>query len=313
MVRHLVLQLVRSAGVILLVTFASFSLMYADSRGIAESVLGIGATDDAIDAKMTDLGLDRPLLVQYVDWLGGALTGDLGRSFYTSESVNAALGTRAPVTLIMITITLLLTAVVSVVLGVTAAVRGGWADRLVQVLSVLGAAIPPYVIAIVLVMVLAVQWHLFPATGYVPPVRGISPWLLSISLPVVALFLSTVAGSASQFRNATLDVLSRDYVRTLRARGIKERDIIFRHVLRNAAPPGFTSLSLTMIGLLGGTVFVEQVFALPGLGQLANQAAQDSDVPVVMGAVLVTILVVLAVNFLSDLGISAINPKARTR
>lgn len=313
MVRHLVLQLVRSAGVILLVTFASFSLMYADSRGIAESVLGMGATDDAIDAKMTDLGLDRPLLVQYVDWLGGALTGDLGRSFYTSESVNAALGTRAPVTLIMITITLLLTAVVSVVLGVTAAVRGGWADRLVQVLSVLGAAIPPYVIAIVLVMVLAVQWHLFPATGYVPPVRGISPWLLSISLPVVALFLSTVAGSASQFRNATLDVLSRDYVRTLRARGIKERDIIFRHVLRNAAPPGFTSLSLTMIGLLGGTVFVEQVFALPGLGQLANQAAQDSDVPVVMGAVLVTILVVLAVNFLSDLGISAINPKARTR
>jgi peptide/nickel transport system permease protein len=313
MALSLLKDLVRSLGVMLVVTFATFALMYANSRGIAQATLGLSATPEDVERQVAELGLDRPLLAQYGDWLTSAVTGDLGTSLYTSESVVSALSTRVPVTLTLVVITLLLTAVLSVTLGVTAAVRGGWADRTVQFFSVLGAAIPPYVVAIVLVFGFAVAWRLLPATGYVPLGQSPTEWARSIALPVGALLVGAVAGVASQFRTAVLDTLGRDYVRTLRARGVREREVIFRNVLRNASAPGLTALSLTMIGLLGGAVFIEQVFALPGMGELAISAGQISDVPMVMGTVLVTIVIVLVVNFLGDLAVFLLNPKARTR
>jgi peptide/nickel transport system permease protein len=313
MALSLLKDLVRSLGVMLVVTFATFALMYANSEGIAQATLGLSATPEDVERQVAELGLDRPLLAQYGDWLTSAVTGDLGTSLYTSESVVSALSTRVPVTLTLVVITLLLTAVLSVTLGVTAAVRGGWADRTVQFFSVLGAAIPPYVVAIVLVFGFAVAWRLLPATGYVPLGQSPTEWARSIALPVGALLVGAVAGVASQFRTAVLDTLGRDYVRTLRARGVREREVIFRNVLRNASAPGLTALSLTMIGLLGGAVFIEQVFALPGMGELAISAGQISDVPMVMGTVLVTIVIVLVVNFLGDLAVFFLNPKARTR
>ena len=309
----LVRNLVRSLAVLLVVTFATFSLMFGNGAGIAKSVLGLSATPDAVQAKVVELGLDRSLLVQYGDWLTGAVRGDLGRSFYTGELVSSALTTRVPVTVALIVVALLLTAVLSVILGVTAAVRGGWVDRVLQFVSVLGTAVPAFIIAIALVFVLAIRWPVFPATGYVSPDVSFSGWAASLVLPVTALLIGAVAGAAQQFRSAVLDTLGRDYVRTLRARGVSERYVVFRHVLRNSAAPGLTVLSLTMLGLLGGAVFIEQVFALPGMGQLANAAAQINDVPMVMGTVLVTIVIVLVVNFLGDLAITILNPKARTR
>lgn len=309
----LVKNLARSVVVLLVVTLATFTLMYGNATGIAQSVLGLNATPDAVQAEVVRLGLDRPLLVQYWDWLAGVLRGDLGRSFYTSESVATALATRVPVTLALIAVTLVLTAILSVLLGVTAAVRGGWVDRLVQFGSVLGTAVPGFIIAIVLVLLLAITWQVFPATGYVSPDVSFSGWASSLVLPVTALLIGSVASAAQQFRTATLDNLGKDYIRTLRARGIKEREVIFRNLLRNSAAPGLTVLSLTVFGLLGGAIFIEQVFALPGMGQLANSAAQINDVPMVMGTVLVTIVIVLVVNFLGDLGITLLNPKARTR
>lgn len=306
-------RLVRSLAVFIVVTFATFSLMYSNGPGIAHAVLGLNASPEAIQAEVVKLGLDRPLLVQYWDWLSGLAHGDLGISFYTSESVAAALSNRVPVTLALVFLTLLLTAVLSVILGVTAAVRGGWVDRVLQFISVLGTAVPAFIVAIALVFAFAIHWRLFPATGYVSPNVSPSGWLGSISLPVLALLIGAVAGAAAQFRTAVLDQLGRDYVRTLRARGIPEREIIFRNVLRNAAPPGLTALSLTVFGLLGGAVFIEQVFALPGMGQMAYMAAQISDVPLVMGTVLVVVVIVLVVNFAGDLAITLLNPKARTR
>jgi peptide/nickel transport system permease protein len=306
-------NLVRSLVVLLVVTFATFCLTFGNGEGIAKAVLGLAATPEAVQAKVVELGLDRPLVVQYLSWLGHAVRGDLGRSFYTGETVSGALATRVPVTLALIVIALLLTAVLSVILGVTAAVRGGWVDRALQVVSVLGTAVPAFIVAIVLVLVLAIHWQVFPATGYVSPDRDFAGWAGSLTLPVLALLIGSVAGAAQQFRTSVLDTLGRDYVRTLRARGIGEREIVFRNVLRNSAAPGLTVLSLTTLGLLGGAVFIEQVFALPGMGQLANSAAQINDVPMVMGTVLVTIVIVLVVNFLGDLGITLLNPKARTR
>jgi peptide/nickel transport system permease protein len=306
-------RLVRSLAVFIVVTFATFSLMYGNGTGIAHAVLGLNATPEAIQAEVIKLGLDQPLLVQYWHWLTGLAHGDLGNSFYTSESVTSALSNRVPVTLALVFLTLLLTAALSVILGVTAAVRGGWMDRVLQFISVLGTAVPAFIIAIALVFTFAIHWRAFPATGYVSPNVSPSGWLASISLPVLALLIGAVAGAAAQFRTAVLDQLGRDYVRTLRARGIPEREIIFRNVLRNAAPPGLTVLSLTVFGLLGGAVFIEQVFALPGMGQMANMAAKISDVPLVMGTVLVVVVIVLVVNFAGDLAITLLNPKARTR
>jgi peptide/nickel transport system permease protein len=306
-------NLVRSAVVLLVVSFATFSLMFGNGPGIAKAVLGLAATPEAVQGKVVELGLDRSLLVQYVDWLTGAVRGDLGQSFYTAEAVTSALATRVPVTLALVVATLLLTAVLSVLLGVTAAVRGGWVDRVLQLVSVLGTAVPAFIIAIALVVLLAIRWRVFPATGYVSPDVSVGGWVATLVLPVTALLIGSVASAAQQFRTAVLDTLGRDYVRTLRARGVSERDVIFRHVLRNAAAPGLTVLSLTVFSLLGGAVFIEQVFALPGMGQMANAAAQINDVPMVMGTVLVTIVIVLVVNFLGDLGITLLNPKARTR
>lgn len=312
MISALAKNLVRSLGVVLVVTLATFALMYGNAPGIARSVLGLSATPESIEQKIVQLGLDRPLLVQYWDWIAGVATGDLGRSYYTSEPVIKALSNRVPVTLTLVLMTLALTTVLSVLLGVAAAVKGGWVDRLVQGLSVLGTAVPGYVIAIILVFAFAVMWRIFPATGYVAPQRGLMPWFMSLVLPVSALLIGTVAGVATQIRTAVLDTLDRDFVRTLRARGIDERHVLFRHVLRNAAAPGLTALSLTMIALLGGAVFIELVFALPGMGQMANASAQISDVPMVMGTVLVTIVLVLLTNLLADIGVILLNPKARS-
>lgn len=313
MMLSLLKSLLRSAGILLLVSFATFCLMFGNGTGIARAILGYQATDGDVQRKVVDLGLDRPLLVQFGDWLGKAVTGDLGESFFTGQTVTSALSTRVPVTLTLVILTLILTLIFSVLLGVAAAVYGGWLDRVLQFLSVLGAAVPPFIIAIALVFMFAIAVRVFPATGYVSPDRSSSGWILSVTLPVLALLIGSVASAASQFRGAVLDALSRDFVRTLRARGLKESHVIFRHVLRNAGGPGLTVLSLQTLGLLGGAIFVEQVMALPGMGQMANQSAQQGDVPMVMGTVVVTILIVLSVNFLGDLANSVLNPKARTR
>ncbi|WP_022867272.1 ABC transporter permease [Schaalia vaccimaxillae] len=306
-------NLVRSFVVLVMVTFVVFSLMYGNGYGIARAVLGLRAREEDILAKVEQLGLDQPLLVQYWNWVTGIFRGDLGRSFYTGQGVAEALSTRVPVTLALVIIALIFTAVLAVILGVTAAVAGGWADRVVQLTSVLGTAIPSFVLAIALVFAFAIYWRVLPATGYVSPDVDPVGWAASLALPVTALLVGSVASAAQQFRTATLDQLGKDYVRTLRARGLDERAIIFRHVLRNAAAPGLTVLSLTVFGLLGGAVFIEQVFALPGMGQLANQSAQIYDVPMVMGTVLVTAVIVLIVNFLGDLAIALLNPKVRMR
>src|SRR3954451_11037846 len=220
MALSLVKRLVRSLAVFIVVTFATFSLMYGNGPGIAHAVLGLNATPHAVQAAVVKLGLDQPLYVQYWDWLTGLAHGDLGSSFYTSESVSSALSNRVPVTLALVFITLLLTAAISVILGVTAAVRGGWVDRVLQFISVLGTAVPAFIIAIALVFAFAIHWRAFPATGDVSPNVSASGWLSSLALPVLALLIGAVAGAAAQFRTAVLDQLGRDYVRTLRARGI---------------------------------------------------------------------------------------------
>jgi peptide/nickel transport system permease protein len=221
------------------------------------------------------------------------------------------LATRVPVTLSLVLTTLFLTMLLSVFIGVAAAVKGGWIDRTLQIVAVTGAAIPSFVIAIALVFAFALAIPILPATGYVAPDVDTAGWAASLVLPVTAILIGAIANSAQQFRGAMLDVLAQDYIRTLRTRGIDDRLIVFRHALRNAASPGLTILSLQTIALMGGVVVIEQVFAMPGVGLLTSSGAQQGDIPAVMGCVLFTIVVVVVVNIAVDLINGWINPKAR--
>lgn len=313
MLRTLLINLVRAVCVLLIVSFLTFCLMYSDGIGIARAVLGVTASNEQVAAYATELGLDQPLINQYFNWLVGAVQGDLGASFLTGQPVTDAMSSRVPVTLSLIVLTITLTAVISVVLGITAALYGGWVDRVVQFIAVLGAAVPPFIIAIGLIFAFAIAVPIYPATGYIRATDDVQGWIWSLTLPVTALLIGTIANAASQFRGSVLDTLSQDYVRTLRSRGIPERQLLFRHVLRNAAGPGLIVLSLTTLGLLGGALFIEAVFALPGVGQLANLSAQAGDVPMVMGTVIFAMILILVVNFLADLLGGMLNPKSRIR
>jgi peptide/nickel transport system permease protein len=211
----------------------------------------------------------------------------------------------------MVFTAMILIAICAALVGVLAAVKRGWVDRVVQVGAIIGDSIPGFVIGVILVTILAIQLGLFPATSTISPEAGADAWVYSMSLPVIALLINGVTGGAQQIRSAVIKQLERDYVRTLRSRGIGEREILFKHVLRSAAPAGLTVLSLQLIGMLGGVVIIEQIFALPGMGPLAVAATGQSDLPVVMGVVMYTVVVVIVVNLLVDILNGWLNPKVR--
>lgn len=297
--------------VLFAVSLLVFSLLYVSSGSIARNILGDTATPEQVAVKNAELGLDQPFFVRYFGWLGGAAHGDLGTSWFTSEPVANALATRIPVTMTMVFAAMLLIALIATLIGVAAAVKRGWVDRVVQVGAILGDSIPGFVIGIILVFFLAIQLGLFPATSTIAPGVGADAWALSLTLPVIALLINGVTGGAQQIRSAVIKQLERDYVRTLRSRGISEREVLFKHVLRSAAPAGLTVLSLQLIGMLGGVVIIESIFALPGMGPLAVAATAQSDQPVVMGVVMYTVVVVIAVNLIVDLLNGWLNPKVR--
>lgn len=312
MVAFICRRLLSGVALVFVVSALTAFLIYAGGMDIARNILGTNATEEQVAQRAAELGLDRPAWEQYADWLGSALTGDLGRSYFSSEPVLQALSTRLPVTLSVVLTAVLITAVLSAALGVLAAVRRGWVDRFVQLANVVVGAIPNFWLALVLVSVFALNLRLFPATGYVPFLESPTGWLLSITLPVASLVIGGL-GAAMIVRSSVIDVLRLDFVRTLRSRGLSHREVLTKHVMRNAAPPFLTVMSLSFIGMFGGAVVIEKVFAIPGVGTLANNAAQRGDVPLVLGVVSVTVAVVVVVNLVIDILNGWLNPKVRVQ
>ena len=311
MLRFTVRRLVHGVLQLFVIATAAFLLLYASSGNIARSLLGPDATVATVAAKNQQLGLDSPLLSRYFTWLGNALTGNFGASWLTSQPVATAILTRLEVTLTLVLGAIVVSAVLSAVLGVWAALRGGWADRLVQVISILGFAVPGFLLAVFLVRVFALGTHTFKPTGYVPPGISFSGWIQTVTLPVIALSLGTIAGVAQQVRSSVLDALRQDWVRTLRSRGLPEGRVLFKHVLRNAGGPALSVLALSFVGLLGGAVIVETVFGIPGLGQISVSSTTQSDIPTVMGLVVAVGTIVILVNLAIDILQGFLNPKAR--
>ncbi len=300
-------------GVLLAFTVVTGMFFFLLGTGMdpARGALGLYASEGQVQTKRQQLGLDRPVLEQYLDWLGHAVRGDLGQSTASNSSVLDLLITRMPVTVSLALGAVVVAAVFGVALGLLAAIRPGSFDRILQVVMVLGFSLPNFWVAILLALVLAVKLRLFPATGYVPLTDSPAAWLLSITLPVVALAIGSIAAIAQQLRNSVISVYNQDYVRTLRSRGLPGRTILLTHVLRNASPPALTMLSLQFIAAMSGAAIVERVFGLQGLGAVAINASADSDIQVIMGLLLFTVLIVVAVNLLVDVLYAALNPKVR--
>ncbi|WP_458780558.1 ABC transporter permease [Arthrobacter sp. D3-16] len=311
MIRFILKRLGSGLVVLFAVSLLTFFLLYTSGGSIARNILGDQATPEQVALKEAELGLDQPILVRYGSWLIQALSGNFGSSWFTSEPVANSLATRIPVTMTMVLAAMVLIALIATLIGVAAAVRRGWVDRVVQMGAIIGDSIPSFVIGIILVTILAIQLGLFPATSTISPGAPAQAWILSMTLPVIALLINGVTGGAQQIRSAVIKQLERDYVRTLRSRGIGENEILFKHVLRSAAPAGLTVLSLQLISMLGGVVIIESIFALPGMGPLAVTATGQGDLPVVMGVVMYTVAVVIVVNLLVDLLNGWLNPKVR--
>jgi len=312
MLTYLLRRLLSAVVLLFTISTLTFFLIYSSGSNTARTILGESATDQQVLAKAHELGLDQPIMSRYWSWLSSAATGNLGTSWFTSEPVAYSLETRLPITLSLVVTATVFAAVCATALAMVAAVRRGWLDKALQVLSVLGFAIPSFIVAIFLISTFAINLQIFPATGYVPATENPRQWAVSLALPILALLVATVASSASQLRSAIIDVMQRDFVRTLKARGLPTREIMFRHVLRSAAPAALTVLSLQFVALLSGSVVIEQMFALPGIGSLAVNSTTRGDLPVVMGVTVYTVIVVIIVNTIADLLAAWLNPKVRS-
>lgn len=300
-------------GVLLAFTVVTgmFFFLLLTGSDPARGALGLYATEAQVAIKREQLGLNRPIIEQYLDWLGNAVRGDFGTSAASNTQVLDLIVSRLPVTVSLALGAVLVAAVFGILLGLLAAIRPGTFDRFLQVVMVLGFSLPNFWVAILLALVFAVNLQLFPATGYTRLTDSPTGWLLSITLPVVALAIGSIAAIAQQLRNSVITVYSQDYVRTLRSRGLPSRNILFTHVLRNASPPALTMLSLQFIAAMSGAAIVERVFGLQGLGAVAINASGNSDIPVIMGLLVFTVAVVVIVNLAVDIAYAALNPKVR--
>lgn len=286
-------------------------LLIAISPGDAAHILaGPDATASQYAALRRHLGLDDAITAQYWHWLRHlVLHGSLGTSIVNGLPVTELIKQRIGVTLSLVLLSTVLAAVVGVGLGSLSAAHGGRLGRAVDVVAVASFAVPNYWLGLIFIALLSTKLHLFPAIGYVS--LGTSPlqWLHSIALPVLTLALGGIAGIAKQTRDAMLVTLASPFVAAHRADKVPERTIIFRHALRNSAAPILAMIGLFFVGSLSGTILIEQVFGLPGMGSLAVSASTEHDIPVIQGVALCFAAMVVALNLLLDLLYRALNPK----
>jgi peptide/nickel transport system permease protein len=311
MLRLIARRLLFAVPLVFAVSFITFLLVGLTPGDPAVDILGTSSTRSADLAFDRQFGFDHSILVQYWDWLDKAIGGNLGVSLLNQQSVLTQLDQRLPVTLALVVGATLVAALGGIALGTLSATRGGVAGRIVDAFAMAGFAFPIFWLGIVLVDLFAIGLHWLPATGWVPLSQSFGGWVRSLVLPVVTLGLGGVTAVSKQTRDAMREALSRDFIDALRADGVAEWRIVYVHALRNAAIPILTLLGTIFVGLLGGSVIVEQVFALPGLGSLAVSSTYAHDLPVIEGIAVYFALGVVVVNLLVDLLYGWLNPRAR--
>ncbi|MFF0574923.1 ABC transporter permease [Streptosporangium saharense] len=310
--RLVIRRLLASMPLLFLTSALTFVLVSLVPGDPARTIAGQHSTAEQYRLIRGQLGLDQPLPVQYWNWLTQVFRGDLGSSLFSGEAVTSILQNRLPVSLSLILASTVVSGLAGVALGLLSARRGGVLMKIVDGLALFGLAAPPFWLALLVIEVFAVTLRWFPVTGYVPLEEDPGGWAGSLVLPVVSIALGAVAIIAKQTRDSVLDTMSRDFIRVMQANGFSPRSILYRHILRNAALPIVTVLGVLMVSLLGAVVFVETVFAMPGVASLTQQATVQHDIPVIQGAVLYITVFVIVVNLVVDLAYVRLDPRVRT-
>ena len=298
--------------VMLVVAVIVFLMLRLTPGDPAAKIAGDAATSEDIAQLRTELGLDRSLPVQFGIWMGDLLTGDFGESFYYKRPVASMINDGIEPTLSLATFTIILACLIAIPLGTWAAYRqGSWIDRFVMGFSVIGFSVPVFVIGYILVYFLSVKLEWFPVQGYQHIAEGIGGWAYRLVLPSVALSVIFVALIARMTRTSVLEVLNEDYVRTARAKGLPQMQVLLRHALRNAAVPIVTVIGIAIAVLISGVVVTESVFAIPGLGLLTLDAIQGGDYPTVQALIILFSAVYVVINLFIDVLYTVLDPRIR--
>lgn len=307
-VRRLIL-LVPVLLVVAVVAFLATRIMPGDPVIL---VLGDFAPPEKIDAMRLQLGLDKPIFIQFVIWVQHILRGDLGHSLFLNMPVTQAIIGRLEPTLLLALIGQSLGILIGIPLGILAAVRHRtWIDQGSIVISLIGISIPSFWLALLLIMVFSVKLHLLPSSGYMPVAEAGLGAVKYLVLPGVTLGFMQSAIIARMTRSSMLDILNQDFIRTARAKGLTEKVVILQHALRNALIPVVTVMGFSMAVLLGGTWIVETLFNIPGTGSLAITAIMRRDYPIIQGSMIFTAGIYVLVNLLVDISYAVINPRIK--
>ena len=309
---YLFRRLLGTIPVMLVVAVFIFLMLRLTPSDPAAIIAGDNANADQVAQIRAQLGLDRPMIEQFVIWSGKVLTGDFGESFFFKKTVAQLIGERIEPTLSLAFFTILIAVLVAVPLGVLAAHRhGSWIDRVVMGFSVLGFSVPVFVIGYLLIYLFAVYLNWLPVQGYQRISEGVGGWVQRLILPSLTLSVIYIALIARMTRTSVLEVLSEDYIRTARAKGQIERKVLFRHALRNAAVPIVTVIGLGIALLIGGVVVTESVYTIPGLGRLTVDAVLARDYPTIQAVILLFSFVYVMINLIIDVSYTLLDPRIR--
>ncbi|MGL4196203.1 MAG: ABC transporter permease [Allorhizobium sp.] len=298
-------RLVQSVFILFGVAAITFVLLYALPADPARMLAGRSATTQTVENIRKELGLDKPLPVQFAQYVGGLAQGDLGRSYAQKTEVVTLIAARLPATLTLMAAGIFLEVLLGVVLGAIAALnRGGLLDRTVMMSAFIGVSAPQFVVALLLLYVFAATLGWFPMSGYGSAAH--------VVLPAATLGLLGAGWYARMVRSAMIDVLNQDYIRTARAKGLSGARVVLRHVLPNAILPIIAMIGIDIGQFMGGVVVVEAVYGWPGIGQLAWQAIQQVDIPIIMGVTLTSALAIITGNLIADLIAPVIDPRIRS-
>jgi peptide/nickel transport system permease protein len=314
MTAYLLKRLLIGALTLVVASIVVFSVLEILPGDPARLMLGLNASEATVQVLREQMGLNQPILLRYLDWAGGLLTLDFGKSYTYSVPVIDLISERVVVSLPLAIMALLLSTAIAIPVGVFSAQRrGSTADTLSMGAAQIGVAIPNFWFALILIYIFAVWLRLVPAGGFPGWNAGLWPAFKALILPAVALALQQAAILARVTRSALLDVLGEDYIRTARAKGMPRNYVLWRHALRNAMIPVLTILGLQFAFLIAGTIIIENVFYLPGLGRLIFQAITQRDLIVVESVVMLLVATVIVVNFLVDLSYAIVDPRLRIR
>jgi len=312
MVTFIIRRLIQTVFVLILVSFIAFSLLHITPGDPVVTMLGTEATQEQIDTLRHELWLDRTLIVQYMHWFTNILQGDFGKSITYRESVASLIATRLPVTFHLGLIALILSTLISIPAGVISAVkRGSLLDQLITVSANLGMAVPLFWLGILGIYFFALKLGWLPVQGYTSPFDNF--WLNTkqVIMPAICLAVMPLASLARQSRSSMLEVIRQDYIRTARSKGLKERAVITGHALKNGIIPVVTLLGIQLRNLVGGSVLVETVFNIPGMGSFMVRAVFNKDFLIVQGCIMVIAAVVALANLVVDISYGYFDPRIR--